>query len=58
MEDESVKTVLIRDMDNETTKIAVILSVLADGRKLLPHLILGRRTCQQAWSFGARKEAG
>jgi hypothetical protein len=41
---KGAKTVLIRGMYNEKARIAVMLRVLVDGRKLPPYAILRRKT--------------
>jgi hypothetical protein len=40
---KGTKTVLIRGMGSEITRIAIKLSVLADGHKLMPCVILWRK---------------
>jgi hypothetical protein len=38
------KTVLIRGKGDEKARIAIVVGVLADGRKLLPYVILHQKT--------------
>jgi hypothetical protein len=42
--EKGAKTVLIRGTGNDKARITVMWGVLADGRKLLPYVILRRKT--------------
>jgi hypothetical protein len=41
--EKGIKSVSMKDMGNEKTTIIIKISVLADGRRLLPDVILQRK---------------
>jgi hypothetical protein len=42
-EEKGIKSVSMKDMGSEKTTIIIMISVLADGRRLLPDVILQRK---------------
>jgi hypothetical protein len=44
VDDKGVKSVLIKTSGNEKMRVTVMLTVLADGMKLPPYVILNRKT--------------
>jgi hypothetical protein len=43
VDDKGVKSILIKTSDNEKMRVTVMLTVLADGTKLPPYVILNRK---------------